>query len=179
MDGHYTIDTEAYDTQVQCVLLQELEDKELKSVGNWSRTMCDVEIRYDTTRKNNFVAVCVILLLGLYLEGANVTKRTYLHALRWFLDLKKSTRGLGRWRLLLMKFDLKTIDPQGLYHQVVDAISRLFQAGIGSPSQGTDVDDNITRYRIMGQESAVRSTFGDDYSTVQATLRPKELLATQ
>lgn len=49
--GQYTIDKDVCDTQVGCVLLQELKDKVLKLVGYLHRSLCDAGTRYETTLK--------------------------------------------------------------------------------------------------------------------------------
>lgn len=45
LNGKYTPDKEACDTQAECVLLQEPEDKVLKPTGYWSRLLYDAGTR--------------------------------------------------------------------------------------------------------------------------------------
>lgn len=49
VNGHLTLDTKACDAQIECVLLQKQPDNTLKHIGYWSRSLNDVERKYDTT----------------------------------------------------------------------------------------------------------------------------------
>lgn len=48
--GEYTVDTDASDSQLGCVLMQDHDDKWLKPVGYSSRSLCNAEQNYDLTR---------------------------------------------------------------------------------------------------------------------------------
>lgn len=48
--GHYSLDTDACEVQVGCILLQGQSDKTKKPIGYWSRSHTEAEIAYDTTR---------------------------------------------------------------------------------------------------------------------------------
>lgn len=129
LNGHYTIDTDACDSQVACVLLQEQEDKVLKLTGYWSCSFCDVETRYGTTHKERLAVVCSVLLVWRYLEKMQFIIRTSHQALQCIVDLKEQTGLLAHWRPQLMKFDFEIVFRPGLYHQVTDAMSRLPKTG--------------------------------------------------
>lgn len=48
--GYLTINTDAYDLQVGCVLLRKQLDNTVESIGFWSRLLMDTERLYDTTQ---------------------------------------------------------------------------------------------------------------------------------
>lgn len=73
---HYTVNTDASDTQVGCVLLREREVKVLNIIDLWYRSLCDAESRYDTTRNECLAVVWSALLLRPFLEGLHFVIRT-------------------------------------------------------------------------------------------------------
>ena len=77
-EGKYTVDTDACDLQVGCVLLQEQEDGTNRPVGYWSRTLTKPEKAYTVTERECLAVVWAVLLLRPYLEGARFTVRTCL-----------------------------------------------------------------------------------------------------
>lgn len=70
VNGHYTVDTDAANTQVKFMLLQEQEDKVQKPIGYWSRSVYDAERWYDKTHRECLAMVGSVLFLRLYLEGS-------------------------------------------------------------------------------------------------------------
>lgn len=73
-NGRYTIDPDTCNSQVECVLLQEKEDKILKSIGYWPRSLCDAESRHVTTLKECLVVVRAALMLIPYPEASQFMK---------------------------------------------------------------------------------------------------------
>lgn len=51
--SQYTVDTDACNSQVACVLLQQQEDGIAKSIGYWSRTLTSAEQKLTTTDKES------------------------------------------------------------------------------------------------------------------------------
>lgn len=82
LNGKYKINTGVYNDQDRCILLQEQEEKALKSIGNWSCELCDEEIRYDTTLKESQEEVWVAILMRPYLKESRLIIRTDYQALR-------------------------------------------------------------------------------------------------
>lgn len=124
-DGHYTLDTDACDVQVGCVLIQDQRDGPPRSIGYWSRKLTKPEQNYSTTEKECLAVVWAILLLRPYLECVHFTVRTDHSALRWILSLTESTGRLARWRLRLLQYDFDITHRAGIKHQAPDALSRL------------------------------------------------------
>lgn len=125
LNSKYTINTNACDTQMGRVLLQEQEEKLLKPTGYWSRSLCDAEPRYDITHKECLTVVWAVFLLRLYLEGSHFIIKTDHQALGWILSLKESPWGLARWRLRLMELDFEVDHRADHYPQAADAMSCL------------------------------------------------------
>lgn len=121
----YTLDTDACDYQVGCVLLQEQPDKTLRPVGYWSRSLTKAEKNYSTTEKECLAIVWAALMLRPYLEGVRFTLRTDHSALRWILNLADASGRLMRWRLRLSDFDYEVKHRAGVKHQAADTLSRL------------------------------------------------------
>lgn len=102
--GQYTIDTDACDTQIGCVILQEQEDKVSNPTRYWSRSLYETERHYDRTHKKCLAVIWAVLLLGPYLDGSHFVVRTNLQALRLILNLKNLQdtwpgRCYGQWNL--------------------------------------------------------------------------------
>lgn len=51
LNGQYTIDSDAYDTEVQCVSLLKQDEKLLKRIRSWLRFIFDAKTHYDTIHK--------------------------------------------------------------------------------------------------------------------------------
>lgn len=58
LNGYYTINTDSCYSNVGYVLLQEQRGNELKSVGYWSRSLCEMETRYDITHNKCLPVGC-------------------------------------------------------------------------------------------------------------------------
>ena len=142
--GQFTIDTDACDYQVGCVLLQRQDDDSLRPIGYWSRTLNPAETRYDTTHKECLAVVWAVLMLRPYVEGTHFVVRTDHQALKWILDLKESTGRLARWRLRLMEFDFEVVHKPGAFHKAPDALSRLPTTEVDN----TEVDDEVPTYCV-------------------------------
>lgn len=108
----HTIVTDSNDTQWGCVLLQEQKDEVLKPIFYWPRSICDAERHHNVTRKDCLVLEWAVLMPRPYLQGSNFTIKTHHQALRFILNLAKSTGSLARWRLKLMISVLKSSTSQ-------------------------------------------------------------------
>lgn len=75
-DGHFTIDTDACDTQIGCVLLQRPPDDTNRPIGYWSRTLSDPEKKLSTTHRECLAVVWAVLLLRPCPDGSQFTVRT-------------------------------------------------------------------------------------------------------
>lgn len=71
--GNITLDTDACDVQIGCVLLQKQANDTTRRIVYWSRSVKDAERRYDTTRRECLAIVWSVPLLRSYLEGNRFT----------------------------------------------------------------------------------------------------------
>ena len=153
-DGRYTVDTDACDKQVGCVLLQEQPEVPARPIGYWSRSLNQAERAYDTTHRECLAVVWAVLLLRPYLEGTRYTIRTDHDALRWILNMADATGKLARWRLRLAEYEFDVVHRAGVKHQAADALSRL-------PTDGEDkapLDDEIPVLVIQHDDEQTVST---------------------
>ena len=126
----YILDTDACQTQVGCVLLQEQEDGSApKQIGYWSRTLSSAERNYTTTERECLAIVWSILMLRPYLDGSEFTIRTDHDSLKWLLNLSDASGRLQRWRLRLQEFTYDIQYRPGAQHKAADAVSRLSTTG--------------------------------------------------
>jgi len=123
--GKYTVDTDACDRQVGCVLLQEQLTGPDRPIGYWSRSLTSAEAAYDTTERECLAVVWAVTMLEPYLQGTRFTIRTDHEALRWILTMTDAKGKLERWRLRLSAFDYDVVHLPGVKHQAADALSRL------------------------------------------------------
>lgn len=89
--GRYTVDTDACNEQVGCVLLQEQPDGVKRPIGYWPRTLTTAERAYGTTHRECLAVIWAVLILRPYLEGTRFTIRTDHDALRWILNMSDAT----------------------------------------------------------------------------------------
>ena len=154
----YTIDTDACDVQVGCVLLQEQDcEKTTKPIGYWSRTLSKAEQNYTTREKECLTVFWAVLLLRPYLEDTEFTIRTDHDSLKWLMRLSDASGRLQRWRLRLQEFTYEINHRPGAQHKAADAVSRLLTAG----------HDNEPRRRRVthdGHRGCLRSRSGKPVS---------------
>lgn len=78
----YTLDTDAYDHLLTCVLLQKQDDNVDKPIGRWSKIMTDRARNIDTIYRECLTVVFAILLLQSYLKATKSTVQTDPPALK-------------------------------------------------------------------------------------------------
>ena len=86
LDRLYTVETDANADQLGCILLQEQEDKSLRPVGYFSKTLTPAERNYDTTERECLAIIWAVVLLRPYLDGTDLILRTDHDSLKWFLE---------------------------------------------------------------------------------------------
>lgn len=89
--SHLTLNTDACDVQIGCVVLQEQPNKTFMPIEYWSMSLINAERKYDTTRRWFLAIVWAILLLLPYLENSGFTIRTDHDSFKWIINLKDST----------------------------------------------------------------------------------------
>lgn len=147
-DGQFTTDTNASDTWLGCVLLQEQHDKVLMAIGYWSRSVCDADRQCGTTHKERLAVVLAISMLRLYPEGSHFIMRTDHQTLRRILDLKGFMGRLSLWRLRFTEFDIAIVRQLEKYRKTANTMSGMPQKAMGGTKKSADDDDDIPSYCI-------------------------------
>lgn len=121
--SRFTVDTDALDKQIGCVLLQYQGEGPTKSIRYWSRALFPFKCTYDTKQHECLAVVWEALLLRAYLEKTKFVARTDHLGCKWLLNLSDATGELARWMLLLSEFNLKVVHSTRIIHQAVDVLS--------------------------------------------------------
>lgn len=106
-NGQFTLDTDACNRRVGCVLPENQEDRTDRPIGYWLRTLSESQKSLDSTLLEFLAAVLAVLPLRPYLEGAKLITITDHNALRSTLNIADATRKLERWCLRLMEADFE------------------------------------------------------------------------
>lgn len=155
----YSVDTDASDAQIGCVLLQTHEDGQRYPIGFWSRVMSSTERNYSTTEKECLAVVWAFQTLRQYLQGVRFTLHTDHQPLNWILNLTGSSGRLARWRLRISEFDFDVKYTKGRSHHLADTMSRLRS----DMSTNTPIDDEPPCF-LIGDDAAIDDgMFSEDY----------------
>lgn len=92
----FSVESDASDGHLGCVLLQEQEDKHLKPIGYWPTFLSSAERSYHTKKRVYLAVVWSVLVLYPNLEGTHIVDCTDHPALRCILDLEEGTVRLAR-----------------------------------------------------------------------------------
>lgn len=111
--GHTTLDTDACDVQIRCILRQHL-DYITNSYEYYSRSLTNSLCVYNTTQLECFAIVGAVLQLQHYLEETQFTMRTEHKSLMWILNSTDSTGILARSCIRNSEFDFDTIRRVGV-----------------------------------------------------------------
>lgn len=158
--GHMTLDEDACDVQIECVLFNQQPESTKKPIGYWSRFLTDAKRIIDTTQPECFAYVWAVLWLHYYLESARFSIRTDYHSLKWILNKTDSTGRLARWRLQLSKFAFDVNHRAGVRHQAADALFCLQATGeVDTPLEddlpllGIDAKSDDTNILVINADS--------------------------
>lgn len=95
--GQYTVDTDACDSQVGCVLLKQHEDGTARPIRYWSRTLTGIEQKLETTHEKRLAVMWALLLLRPYLGLDRLNIRTDHEALKRLMTSADASGKLARW----------------------------------------------------------------------------------
>lgn len=103
-----TLNVDAHNVQVGCMLFNKQPDDTEKPIGLWARSLTEAELKIDTTQRAYLAIVREELPLLSNLKSTRFTIHTYQNSLNWFLKLTNNTGGqAGLWsRLWKLKFDV-------------------------------------------------------------------------
>lgn len=125
------MDTDACNSQVGFVLLQNQEDGKAQAIKYVSRAMSKPKKNLETTNCEYLAVSWAVLLLRTYLKGTNFIIRTDHHSLKWMLNPADVTGMLKVKRLQLTELDFKVIYRASVRDQDTDALSGLHTTGKG------------------------------------------------
>lgn len=92
---HYTLDTDACDIYVDCMLLHVQPDKTKEPIGYWSRSRTKAEKGYCRTLREFLTIVWPIVLPRSHFAGSRFTIQKDRGSLRWILNLANTRRHNG------------------------------------------------------------------------------------
>ena len=124
----FRVDTDASDTRVAAVLLQQW-GQEWHPVSYISRRLTDAETRYTTSEKEALAAVWALTMWRLYLF-AHFELMTDNRTLAHLQSKPQLTRREMGWVDFLAEFDFDIIYRRGVENGAADALSRADSAGV-------------------------------------------------
>lgn len=146
-EGCLTLDTDVWDKQTRCVLIQDQEYGAKKPLRYWSQTLYTAEYNYDKTRGKCLALVWAILVQRPYLDRKRFTVRTDYVSLKWIFNLADLTGRLARWRLLLSEIYLDVVHRAGINPQATDGLLPLETETEGTYK--TLSDDDISELVVL------------------------------
>lgn len=126
---YLTIETDACNKQIGCVLMQLRPDGAKKPPWCWSGTLNAKGKNYDTTHCEPLAVFWAILFLRFYLEGQRFKICTDHDAFIWILNLTVSIRRLARCSLPLSELDFEVLHRAEIKNEPGDALSQLEKDG--------------------------------------------------
>lgn len=110
LSDKFTVETDAEDQQVCCLLLKDQADGKTKPVGYWLRSFNNAEKDYSTAHSECLAVPWTVIMVRLYLEVIRFTIGTDPKALRGSLNMEYAMVKLSRWHLRLSELDLDVVN---------------------------------------------------------------------
>lgn len=120
----FTIQCDASDIGVGCVLTQEGESGQEVVIAFASRTLTSAERKYTVTEKELAAILFGTEKFRCYVEGTRFRVITDHYSLLWLNRLKDPSGRLARWAVKLQQFDMMIEHRKGALNIVPDALSR-------------------------------------------------------
>lgn len=122
-DLPFTIQCDASDTGLGCVLAQEQNGQE-KVIAFASRSLSKSERNYSCTERECLAVVFGCEKFKPYVLGARFTVITDHASLKWLHKMRDPSGKLARWSVRLNQFDFNIVHRKGKFNVVPDALSR-------------------------------------------------------
>ncbi|CAM5173325.1 unnamed protein product, partial [Eretmochelys imbricata] len=123
-DKPFVVFTDASDTGLGAVLMQEDEKGERHPIVYLSKKLLPREQRYAAVEKECLAMVWALKKLELYLFGRHFTVYTDHSPLTWVHQMKGANVKLLRWSLLLQDYDMDVVHVKGSANMIADALSQ-------------------------------------------------------
>lgn len=120
----FTIQCDASDVGVGCVLTQEGENNQEVVVAFASRTLSAAERKYTATEKELIAILFATEKFRCYVEGSKFKVITDHYSLLWLHRLKDPSGRLARWAVKLQHYNMVIEHRKGALNVVPDALSR-------------------------------------------------------
>ncbi|CAM5144060.1 unnamed protein product, partial [Eretmochelys imbricata] len=123
-DKPFMVFTDASDTGLGAVLMQEDEKGERHPIGYLSKKLLPREQHYAAIEKECLAMVWALKKLEPYLFGRHFTVYTDHSPLTWLLQMKGANAKFLRWSLLLQDYDMDVVHVKGSANMIAYALSR-------------------------------------------------------
>lgn len=168
--GGHTLEFDACNVHVGCVLLQEQPNGKSKLVGYWSGSLAKARQAYNTTQREYFAIMGSVLMLRFYLEGTKIMIQREHYLLQWMLNLADATGCLAPWRLHLFKLGFNVVYCKGTKNKFFDVLSRPQITGVHNKfteddftAADIDIDTlDCTKLRLENNNQAIYQAIGDE-----------------
>ena len=120
----FTVQCDASNVGLGCVLTQENDDGTEVPIAYASRTLSSAERNYSVTEKECLAVLFAIDKFRPYVEGVHFKVITDHHSLLWLHSLKDPVGRLARWAVKMQQFDFELEHRKGSLNVVPDALSR-------------------------------------------------------
>lgn len=121
--GLFTLDCDASNESIGCVLLQEQDGVE-RVIAYDSKRLSKSQRNYSTTKKELLACVVFVQQFSHYLLGKKFRIRTDHSSLQWLLNFKNPSGMLARWIEILGNYQFDIVYRPGSQHTAADALSR-------------------------------------------------------
>lgn len=120
----FTLQCDASDVGVGCVLTQNNDQNEEVVIAFASRTLSQAERKYTSTEKELLALLFGVEKFRCYVEGTRFKVITDHYSLCWLNRLKDPLGRLARWAVKLQQYDMIIEHRKGSLNVVPDALSR-------------------------------------------------------
>ena len=121
--GVFTLDCDASNESMGCVLLQEQDGVE-RVIAYGSKRLSKSQRNYSTTKKELLACVVFVQQFAHYLMGKKFHIRSDHSSLQWLLNFRNPSGMLARWLEILGNFQFDILYRPGAQHTAADAMSR-------------------------------------------------------
>ena len=121
--GIFTLDCDASNESMGCVLLQEQDGVE-RVIAYGSKRLSKSQRNYSTTKKELLACVVFVQQFSHYLMGKKFNIRTDHSSLQWLLNFRNPSGMLARWLEILGNYQFDILYRPGSQHTAADALSR-------------------------------------------------------
>uniref|UniRef100_A0A0N5BH08 RNA-directed DNA polymerase n=1 Tax=Strongyloides papillosus TaxID=174720 RepID=A0A0N5BH08_STREA len=147
MNKKFVIHTDASEYAIGAVLLQEDEDNQLRVVSYASRTLRDIEKRWQITEKEALAVVFAVRKFHYYIWGKTTDIYTDQRAVVAIQRAKENQTKLRRYQLALLSYSLNIYYKEGKANVLADLLSRNTTLALRIKNESSDILSTIIKFR--------------------------------